>query len=286
MKTLRIGGVPEHFNLPIHLAKEEGRFDDIGIALEWSDYKGGTGAMVRALRNGDLDLCILLTEGITLDIINGNPSKIISEYVKTPLCWGIHTAADNPLAHHDQIYDKQYAISRLGSGSHLMAIIDAHGKGKPLQDDQFDVIQNLDGALASLKAHETDVFYWEKFTTKPYVDNGLLKRIGEFPTPWPSFVIAATDKALAQYAPDIRRALEVIHNRCQVFMEQTDIMVAETAKRYGLQHADAENWYHRTEWAVDGWVSDKMLVSVVYNLTVAGLIDKNKTIPNLIWKKE
>ena len=27
MKTIRIGGVPEHFNLPWHLAMEEGNFE-------------------------------------------------------------------------------------------------------------------------------------------------------------------------------------------------------------------------------------------------------------------
>ena len=39
---------------------------------------------------------------------------------------------------------------------------------------------------------------WEKFTTKHMVDTGEWRRVGEFPTPWPCFSIAATDAALAQ----------------------------------------------------------------------------------------
>ena len=129
--TIRIGGVPEHFNLPIHLAQENGEFKSRGVNIEWTTFKGGTGQMTRALREGEVDACILLTEGIITDIIRGNPSKIISLYVTTPLIWGIHTGAANPLRHYPGIFDKKYAISRFGSGSHLMAIVDANSKGIP-----------------------------------------------------------------------------------------------------------------------------------------------------------
>jgi sulfonate transport system substrate-binding protein len=117
---IRIGGVPEHFNLPIHLAIENGDFAKKGIEIEWTTFKGGTGQMTRALRDDEVDVCVLLTEGIITDIIKGNLSKIISQYVTTPLIWGVHTAANNDLQHHSDIYAKKYAISRFGSGSHLI----------------------------------------------------------------------------------------------------------------------------------------------------------------------
>ena len=185
LSKIRIGGVPEHFNMPVHLAIENGEFSRRGLDVEWTNFNGGTGQMTKALREGEIDVCILLTEGIIADIIKGNPSKIISEYVITPLTWGIHTAAENKLKHHNEIYDKRYAISRFGSGSHLMAIVDANLEGKKIDTEQFNVIKNLDGALDSLAKNETDVFYWEKYTTKPWVDKGDLKRVGEFITPWP-----------------------------------------------------------------------------------------------------
>ncbi|MEL6973046.1 MAG: ABC transporter substrate-binding protein, partial [Bacteroidota bacterium] len=140
--TIRIGGVPEHFNLPIHLAIEQGAFQQRGLEMEWTTFKGGTGQMTEALRNDTIDVCILLTEGIIKDIIAGNPSKIISNYVISPLIWGIHTAVDNPLSRHMDIYDKRYAISRFGSGSHLMAIVDANREDHQLQPEQFNVIRN------------------------------------------------------------------------------------------------------------------------------------------------
>ncbi|HEX8548199.1 MAG TPA: ABC transporter substrate-binding protein, partial [Cytophagaceae bacterium] len=77
MTTIRIGGVPEHFNLPWHLAMEEGLFSKLGLNLSWKDYPAGTGAMCKDLRNDELDLAIVLTEGIVADIINGSPAKLI-----------------------------------------------------------------------------------------------------------------------------------------------------------------------------------------------------------------
>jgi len=285
MPTIRIGGVPEHFNLPIHLANEQGSFNDRNVQIEWTTYKGGTGQMTQALRNNEIDLCVLLTEGIITDIIHANPSKIISGYVTTPLTWGIHTGADNTLKQYGDIFDKKYGISRFGSGSHLMAIVDANSKGHDLQNDQFHIIKNLDGALQSLGCLETDVFYWEKFTTMPFVDNGQLRRIGEFRTPWPCFVIAATNKILEKDPDSVTRVLRTIHDQCDHFMSHPETAIQLVSERYGLRQKDTERWYHSTEWAIHGWVSDKMIRSVVYHLGIAKIIDGDQEVPELIWKR-
>jgi ABC-type nitrate/sulfonate/bicarbonate transport system substrate-binding protein len=284
IQTIKLGGVPEHFNLPIHLAIENGDFEQRGVAVDWTTFDGGTGQMTKALRSGEVDACILLTEGIIKDIIHGNSAKIISGYINTPLIWGIHTGTKNTLTEVKDIYNHQYGISRFGSGSHLMAIVDATVNDKVISKDQFSIIKNLDGALVSLENLETDVFYWEKYTTKPYVDSGQLRRVGEFITPWPCFVIAATDKILKEQPEAIIRMLRTIHDSCDQFM-QTDDSIPLVAKRYHQQLKDVERWYHSTEWAIHGWVSDKMLKSVVHNLQVANIIDGDFPTSTLIWKR-
>ena len=281
---IKIGGVPEHFNIPIHLAIENGAFEDQNIDVEWTTCAGGTGQMTKALRDNELDVCILLTEGIVADIYKGNPSKIISVYVNTPLIWGVHTGYDNNLTNYQDIYSKQYAISRFGSGSHLMPIVDANQQNLDLQEEQFTIIKNLEGALDSLSSLETDVFYWEKFMTKPYVDKKILRRVGEFASPWPCFVIAATDKILKQSPQAIIRLLRVIHNATDHFMEDANA-IKLVHERYGITMKDAADWFHRTEWAIHGWVSNKMLKSVEYNLQAAGIIDENQE-KELVWKRE
>ncbi len=75
-------------HLPWKKAIEENRFEPHGISVSWKDYHGGTGAMNKDLRSSDLDIAILLTEGIIADIHRGNPSKIIQFYLKSPLLWG------------------------------------------------------------------------------------------------------------------------------------------------------------------------------------------------------
>lgn len=284
LQKIRLGGVPEHFNLPIHLAKEEGQFESRGVDLEWITFKGGTGQMTKALRDNEVDACILLTEGIIKDIIAGNPSSIISGYINSPLVWGIHTGIKNKLEHHDQVYDMQYAISRFGSGSHLMAIVDAVENERFLDPSQFSIIKNLEGALESLTRLETDVFYWEKFTTKPYVTKGILKRVGQFVSPWPCFMIAATNQILEEAPESIIRMLRTIHDRCDQFM-QTENSIPLVAERYDQQLNDVTKWFHNTEWAIHGWVSDIMLKNVVYNLKEAKIIDSAVNIPELVWKR-
>ena len=77
MTTIRIAGVPEHFNLPWHLAIENGDFKKEAIDLQWTDVPEGTGKMCQMLRDGSTDIAIILTEGIVKDITVGNPPQIV-----------------------------------------------------------------------------------------------------------------------------------------------------------------------------------------------------------------
>lgn len=277
-------GVPEHFNLPWHLAIESGAFEKQELKVEWVDEPGGTGAMTKALREDKVDCCVLLTEGVISDICKGNSSKIISGYVVSPLIWGIHTGTKNSLQHHSEIYDKRFAISRFGSGSHLMPQVDALTQERKLIDDQFHVIRNLEGALRSLTAIETDVFYWEKYTTKPYVDSGQLRRIGEFITPWPCFVIAATAKCIDEKGDALKDMLNVIQDECTAFMRKPIISIAQVADRYQQKAADVERWFHSTVWADHSNLNPQTIQNVIYSLAQTGVIKEGKSFEELVWK--
>jgi hypothetical protein len=165
-----------------------------------------------------------------------------------------------------------------------MAIVDANSKGHSIKNEQFVVVNNLDGALSSLSKKESDVFYWEKYTTKPYVDSGQLRRIGEYVTPWPCFVLAASDKILAEQPANIIRMLRTIHDSCDSFMQNIGA-INLVSSRYGQDIPDVERWYHSTEWAIHGWVSDKMIESIIYHLQKANIINRNSELPEIIWKR-
>jgi len=129
MLGLKIGGVPEHFNLPWRLAIEEGKFKEIGLELFWSDMYGGTGQMIRGFQNNTIDIAVLLTEGITKSILEGLDVKILEVYVTSPLHWGIHVPYHSDITKVDQLENQTFAISRKGSGSELMAYVLADREG-------------------------------------------------------------------------------------------------------------------------------------------------------------
>lgn len=251
MKRINIGGVPEHFNLAWYLTLKNGEYKDEGINLRWKDYFGGTGAMNKALREGEIDMAVILTEGIIKDIIDGNPSKIVQTFVDSPLIWGIHVAHDSKYKTINDLKGTKAAISRYGSGSHLMAYISAEKNHWDSEKDlNFEVIKNLDGAVEGLTNGAADYFMWEKFTTKPIVDNGVFRRIADCPTPWPCFVIAVNTEFLKTNEDDVKTILRIINSTTREFKSIPSIDVT-IANRYDQKLKDVQEWLSLTEWSQD-----------------------------------
>ena len=248
MKTIRIGGVPEHFNLPWHLAIEDGMFSDQGIDLKWIEFPEGTGAMNKALRNKEIDLAVILTGGIVKDIANGNPAKILQVFVSSPLKWGIHVGAKSKFRSIEELEKARCAISRFGSGSHVMAYVQAQERGWNTNDLDFEVINTLDGAIQALTEGTADYFMWEHFTTKPIVDKGIFRRLGDFPTPWSCFVIAGRENFINENNTQVAQVLEIINTVTRDF-KQIPSIDRTLANRYEQKLEDIQKWLSMTTWS-------------------------------------
>ncbi|MCW5519373.1 ABC transporter substrate-binding protein [Aureitalea sp. L0-47] len=249
MKNFHIGGVPEHFNLPWYLTLRDKSYTKKGINLRWKDYYGGTGAMAKALREKEIDMAVILTEGIIRDICNGNDCSVVQIFVQSPLVWGIHVAKNSEFQTVEELKGKTAAISRFGSGSHLMAYVNAENLGWDAEKDlDFEVIANLEGALKGLPEGNGDYFMWEKFTTKPYVDHGPFRRVGECPTPWPCFVIAVRNDVLENDLDSVKTILDIINETTADFknIPSIDRMIAN---RYNQELEDVREWLSITEWS-------------------------------------
>ena len=281
MKKINIGGVPEHFNLAWYLTLKNGEYKDEGINLRWKDFFGGTGAMNKALREGEIDMAVILTEGIIKDIIDGNPSKIVQTFVQSPLIWGIHVAHDSKFKTIDDLKGARAAISRYGSGSHLMAYINAENNNWNLEEDlKFEVIRNLDGAVKGLTNNDADYFMWEKFTTKPIVDDGVFRRIGNCPTPWPCFVIAVREDFLDNNLEDVKTILNIINNTTEEFKLIPSIDKT-IANRYDQKLEDVQEWLSLTEWSQE--VIDETTVDTIQKkLFDLDIIPKKVAYTNLV----
>jgi ABC-type nitrate/sulfonate/bicarbonate transport system substrate-binding protein len=278
MKQLKIAGVPEHFNLPWHLCLENGEFEDAGIDLEWTDVPEGTGRLCQMLRDGETDIAVILTEGIIKDIAAGNHSKIVQVYVQSPLIWGIHVAANSEYKNLADVQNGKVAISRRGSGSELMAYVNAEQQGWDTNAMQFEVVNTLDGAVEALTEGRADYFMWERFMTKPIVDKGIFRRIGDCPTPWPCFVIAVRNEVLENDDNAIGTVLDIINQTTEEFKDIPSID-RTLAERYGQKIEDIQEWLKLTHWSQKK-LDKKTFDKVQSQLHQLGIIENKTTFEN------
>lgn len=273
MIDLKLGGVPEHFNYPWYITLKNKAYTKENINLRWKDFPGGTGDMCAALRDGSLDIAVVLTEGIIKDIAAGNPSKIIQTYVNSPLIWGIHVASSSKFKKIADLEHAKIAISRFGSGSHLMAIVNAFNQNWDFSTLKFVEVGNLEGGIEALKNGNADYFMWEHFTTKPFVDRGVFRRIDNCPTPWPCFVIAVRNEVLENNLDAIEKVLDIINAETAHFKKIPEISKI-LSKRYGQKLDDVEQWLKITEWN-DGKPITKNLISRIQNkMIIFNVLDK------------
>ncbi|KAI1113763.1 hypothetical protein F5Y14DRAFT_204987 [Nemania sp. NC0429] len=209
---IRIGFVPEHFSTPIHFAQKY-----YGLDAKLIPFPSGTGHMITAIRAGEIDIGIGLTEawvaGLGKDDVPGDGGyRIVGTYVETPLCWAISTGAKRPeIESVASLKGSKIGISRLGSGSQVMGYVLADQQGwlspssssspswaPPYSD--FVVLQNFANLRAAVNDGTADFFMWEHFTSKRYYDSGEIRRVGEIYTPWSSWKIVASTALLQQGA--------------------------------------------------------------------------------------
>jgi len=246
--TLRIGGVPEHFNLPWKLCIESGFFSEMNIDATWTNFYSGTGAMVQALNEGDIDIATLLTEGAVAALAKDDSQfELYSFYTKTPLIWGVHVPADSKIKSLKDVKDSTFVISRYGSGSHLMAYLLAESLGLNLDKLKFKIIDNLDGARKQFRNGGNYVFLWEKFMTKPYVDNGEMLRISNFPTPWSCFVTCVRKSIMKSHSKQIEKVMQSVLQTAND-LKTSSLVEKLIAREYQLQISDVKSWLKTIEW--------------------------------------
>ncbi len=268
---LRVGGVPEHFNLPWHLAIKAGLFDELNIKALWNDYPSGTGSMVKALNKNEVDVAMLLTEGAVKAQAKDGDFEIISIYVQSPLIWGINVPEKSDLYQLDDISNAKFAISRFGSGSNLMAYLLAEQEELQLDENSFEIVNNLSGARELFKQGGDFVFLWEKFMTQPYVDSGEFRRIANLLTPWPCFVICVRKTLFKDAQNRILKMITVVLETAQK-LKKSPIASTLIASEYSLKVSEVKEWLELTEWAQTTEIDPNLLQKVREKLSTLNLI--------------
>jgi ABC-type nitrate/sulfonate/bicarbonate transport system substrate-binding protein len=279
---VRVAGVPEHFNLPWHLALESGVFESRGIRLEWTEVPEGTGRMAEMLKTGETDLAVILTEGLVKAASAGVPALIVQQFIQTPLLWGLHVGSGSPFREERELQGTVAAISRDGSGSHLMAYLHAKKQGWDPQFLLFKVVDTLEGAVEALTSGDADYFMWERFTTQPLVDKGVFRRVGVFPTPWPCFVIAGTRRFVSGNESLVKEVLAAV-NGVTVGFKQIPGIDRTLATHYRQKPADIQKWLSLTEWSQEQ-MKDKTIDYVIEVLDHLNLLSNTVKGAELLWQ--
>lgn len=267
MLQVKIGGVAEHYNLPWHLLNESGELAGIDVEMQWCDCPGGTGEMTKLLATGQLDLAVLLTEGMVADKLKGSKTRILKVFVKSSLEWGVHVAEDS--VRIDEKDELTFAVSRLGSGSHHMAQQYAHHQEIPASKIRFREVGSLEGAIKAFNSGETDVFLWERFTTEPYCKAHKLKRIDSIHTPWPCFVIAARPDFYQSHQQQIDEVFKLVFSYADK-LKNDPSAVDMISHRYDLPGERVAKWFEKVEWGSGENLSDIEIETVVNNLKHSG----------------
>ena len=253
LKT-RICGVPEHFNLPWELAIEE--LSGSGQDITWTAVPQGSDAMADGLKQGTYDVAVMLTSSTVKAIYGGLDATVIGTHVPSPLRWGIHVGAQSDIQGVQDMQGRTYAISRIGSGSHLVAMLDARARGWATDDMMFQTVGTLDGGRKALVEGTADIFFWEQFMTKPLVDAGQLRRIDVREPPWASFVVVARTQWLDGASDDVlRELLATVDTHAQRLSADPEATAVVLDDRFEISKADGLRWMELTDWRCSSNVS-------------------------------
>lgn len=288
---LKIGYVPEHFSTPIHFAKRH-----FGLSAELIPFPSGTGHMITAIRAGEIDVAIGLTEGWIAGLGKENlePAdggyRLVGTYVETPLCWAISTGTSRAeIQDVNSLKGGKIGVSRIGSGSYVMGYVLADQQGwlssnategekqEPFQDTV--VLNTFANLRRAVNDGEADFFMWEHFTSKKYYDSGEIRRVGEIYTPWSSWKIVASTRLIQEDKLDgrVEELFGKLNEGIKYFNEHLDEAVQFISTELDYSEEDAREWLKTVKFPVDtSGVDLKVVEKTVGLLCKAGVLKEGK----------
>ncbi|KAK9893678.1 periplasmic binding protein-like II [Cystobasidium minutum MCA 4210] len=276
VQKLRVGYVPEHFSTPILWLGEK----DSGIELH--SCPSGTGQMIQALKEDKIDVAVALTESLIAGIVRKAADyRIVGQYVSSPLNWAVITGKDTPYKSIADLRGKTIGVSRMGSGSQIfasyMALREkwfADANAQTVEPLDFKVLDTFKGLRDGVNNGEAAAFLWEWFTTKPYVDSGECRFIGNVPTPWPSWAIVAKPETNKDI---VKGFLERLDGEVQDFnskdSRENGKDIEYIKKSLGYPEEDIKEWLKITDYPKNiGEVQHSVIFDTLEILEKSGVV--------------
>lgn len=257
--------------------------------------------MVSALQAGQIDVAVGLTEGWIAGLCKALSAQknagyqLVGTYVESPLRWAISTGSGrDDLKSVQDLKGKKVGVSRIGSGSYVMSYVLAQEQkwlkqGADAGQTPFPVeVLNTFANLRDGVNHKTaDFFMWEYFTSKRYYDNGEIKHIGDVYSPWPSWMIVASNSLLypdgrhqdaKPLTDELQDVLQKINLGIKHFEENQEEAVQYISTKLDYSEEDALEWLKTVVFAsgpngVNG-VGHSVIREALQILGQAGVVDE------------
>lgn len=249
---VRVAGVPEHFNVPWRIAVQEGAFAARGLDVAWEEIAEGSGAMLRALESGAVDAALVLTEAVVAAASRGQELAVLGTWICSPLVWGVHVHAASRFRSVEELRDGRFGISRPGSGSHLMAWVEAARRGWNPARLRFETVGAVQTARDAFDEGRIDAYLWEEITTRPWVRLGEWRCIGQVEAPWPAFLLVTTQAGAERVATLREPMFEVLRDIVIGLRADPDQGVLRIAEEAALHPDDVADWFAAVRWAAHG----------------------------------
>ncbi|CAH7673274.1 hypothetical protein PPACK8108_LOCUS8156 [Phakopsora pachyrhizi] len=284
---LRVGYVPEHFSSPIlQLIRSD---DHLNSLIQLVPNPSGTGQMINGLKDRSIEVVIGLTESLIAGIILRKADyRLIGSYVDSSLNWAVITGSDSKFKSISDLRGQRIGISRPGSGSQLMASVMALQQGWSNQQDQSQAIEfvvedSFKNLRDSVNSGKTAAFMWEWFTTKPFSDSGEVRFIGNVPTPWSSWSIAASSETIASNKQSLIDFLERLDQSISRFGRLNEIRSDEhidfVKETFHLEEEDVKEWMKGVRYTDScRSISTSTLQETVKVLGLAGIIENHEKV--------
>lgn len=257
MKSLKVGGTPAPYNFPWHLANNKKDFLKEEINIIWKDFYSGSGEIIKALRNGEIDIAIVATEVAVKDIISGNETHIVQSFVESSSSLGIFTKYDSDIQSVSELQTKKLAISHTCSSSHLKALLNAKKNGWDISQLEYEVVDNLEGAVQAIEERRADYFLWDSFRVSQFISEKRIKKLTDFQVSWPSLVIVVRNSILKFDYADLRK-LFIVLNKTTSGLQETPEIENQIATKYNLQQEDVKQWLNAIKWSQEQLSEEKL----------------------------
>ncbi|GAA99230.1 uncharacterized protein L969DRAFT_23106 [Mixia osmundae IAM 14324] len=273
--TFKVGFVPEQVSLPIY------RLADADSSIELVECPGGTGEMIGRLNENEVDVAIALTESLIAGLATGKGRyKLVGSAVDSPLNWAVVTGKKSSYESIGDLRKTVIGISRVGSGSQVMANYMAwqqkwfsDAANETVEPIEFVVLNTFEALRNATNDGTISAFLWEWYTTKPYLDSGEVRFIGSVVTPWPSWTIARSlasqPEAVTSFLDNLSKHTREADSQASRDGPNVDYIV----HKFGYNREDFVEWQKNVKYPHDTRiVKEGLIISVLDTLGRAGVV--------------